>query len=166
MKKVTSVFIILTIVLIATIWFSTTAIRQVPEITLIDLDGHTLHTKQRQQKPLLITFWATTCSSCVKEIPHLVELQNQYNDKLDITGVAMAYDPINNVKEMIRRRGINYRIVSDQDGSIANAFGGIKLTPTTFLISPQGDIVYQKIGDVDFQLIHSKIHHMTQASVS
>jgi thiol-disulfide isomerase/thioredoxin len=114
-------------------------------------------TAERNGKPLLITFWATTCSSCVKEMPHLIELQSKFGSQIDIVGVAMFYDELEQVEALIQRRNLNYNIVYDQSGKVAEAFGGIRLTPTSFLISPQGQIIYQKIGDIDFGRIEQEI---------
>lgn len=90
-------------------------------------------------------------------MPHLVDLHNRFSDQIDITGVAMFYDNIEHVKEMVKRRKLNYQIVTDRSGKIAEAFGGIRLTPTSFLISAEGQIIYQKIGDIDFQKLEASL---------
>lgn len=159
MKKIAPIFIIIAAAL-GYLIFSSPGLRPAPAITMTSLAGKTLDTVKRNSKPLLVTFWATTCVSCVKEMPHLVDLQNRLGDRLDITGVSMYYDNIEHVKEMIDRKKLNYNIVTDRGGKIAEAFGGIRLTPTSFLISPDGQIVYQKIGDVDFKKIEKDIQQM------
>ena len=49
----------------------------------------------------------------------------------------------------------------DTDGQMSQAFGEVLLTPTNFLIAPNGNIVYQKIGEVDFELVTERIRQMT-----
>lgn len=156
MKKITPVLLLL-LIIIGYFFFSSASLRQAPSLALSTLSQQQLHTTERQGKSLLITFWATSCSSCVKEMPHLIELQARLGKQLDIVGVAMFYDEINQVQEMVKRRNLNYSIVYDQNGTIAEAFGGIRLTPTSFLISPQGHIIYQKIGDIDFNQLEKDI---------
>ncbi|MCK4709629.1 MAG: TlpA family protein disulfide reductase [Gammaproteobacteria bacterium] len=159
MKKIAPI-IIIALAIIAYFIFGTASLRSAPALSMTTLNGHTLHTTNRNNKPLLLTFWATTCSSCVKEMPHLIDMQNRLADQLDIAGIAMSYDNPEHINEMVKRRSLNYNIVYDQSGDIAQAFGGIRLTPTSFLISPQGQIVYQKIGDIDFKKLEQDIHNL------
>lgn len=158
MKKIVPLIILALAVTVYFI-FSSSSLRPAPDINMTSLNGQSIATLTRNNKLLLVTFWATTCSSCVKEMPHLVELQNQFSEDIDIVGVAMYYDNIEHIHEMVKRRALNYNIVFDQSGKIGQAFGGIRLTPTSFLITAQGQIIYQKIGDIDFQKLQ---HHLTE----
>ncbi|MDH5394317.1 MAG: TlpA family protein disulfide reductase [Gammaproteobacteria bacterium] len=150
MKKIVPIFILALAITVYFI-FGSPSLRPAPPLSMSSLTGQLIDTQNRNNKPLLITFWATTCSSCVKEMPHLIELQKQYSDQIDIAGIAMSYDKIEHIHEMVKRRQLNYSIIYDQNDHIAQSFGGIRLTPTSFLISAQGQIVYQKIGDIDFK---------------
>lgn len=156
MKKIIPLIII--VLAVSTYFiFGSPSLRSAPNISMSNLNGQTLNTLQRNNKPLLMTFWATTCSSCVKEMPHLIEMQDRLSKDIDIVGVAMYYDNIDHIHEMVKRRHLNYNIVFDQSGDIGKAFGGIRLTPTSFLISAQGEIIYQKIGDIDFKKIEASL---------
>ena len=161
MKKIAPI-IILAILILIYFFISSDGIRPAPALSMTSLSGVSIHTTQRNNKPLLMTFWATTCSSCIKEMPHLKDLHNRLSDKIDIAGIAMYYDNVDHVKEMVKRRQLNYQIISDRSGKIAEAFGGIRLTPTSFLISPQGQIIYQKIGDIDFEKIEASLTNTNQ----
>ena len=132
-----------------------------PAVTLKTIDGETVELDALRGKPVLLTFWATTCSGCVKEMPYLVELHNTYGQQgLEVIGVAMAYDPPNQVLAMRERRGLPYTIALDLDSSAAQAFGDVKLTPTTFLIAPDGRIVYRKLGEFDHDFVAASIRDM------
>ena len=72
-------------------------------------------------------------------------------------GVAMAYDQPNHVLEMQKQKNIPYPIVWDGVGQVSRAFGTVTLTPTHFLIDPQGEIVQHKIGDIDIKLLRARI---------
>lgn len=154
--------IILALAISAYFIFGGSSLRPAPSISMTSLNGHSFNTLQRNNKPLLITFWATTCSSCVQEMPHLIELQKRFSNNLDIVGVAMYYDNIEHIHEMVKRRSLNYNIVFDKSGDIGNAFGGIRLTPTSFLITAQGEIIYQKIGNIDFKKIEANLSQQKQ----
>jgi len=147
--------------LLGYVWFSPAGIGTAPDVKFTTLDNQPLTLKSLQGKPVLLTFWATSCTGCIKEIPHLVELHNKLAAKgLTIIGVTMAYDPPNHVTELVKQRQLPYVIAMDIDGSVARAFGDIKLTPTTFLISPDGRIVMKKIGEFDTASVAARIEAM------
>ncbi len=75
--------------------FSPPPLAQVPDITLVSVDGEELQLPAYRGKPLLVTFWSTTCPACVKEIPHLIDLYRELAPRggLEIIGIAMAHDP-------------------------------------------------------------------------
>jgi len=112
-----------------------------------------------EQKPVLVVFWASTCKSCIKEMPHLIELYQELHDKgLELIGVAMHYDPPIQVVASISKHGISYPVVMDLNKEIMRAFGMARsVTPASFLIAPGGNIVLQKVGPLDFQQLKQQI---------
>ncbi|CAD6877826.1 Putative thioredoxin [Methylomonas albis] len=101
-------------------------------------------------KPILITFWATDCPSCIEEIPDLIALHQQFNgNDLQIIAVAMPYDPPSHVQAFVKERLLPYAVALDIDSSLIRAFGDVQLTPTTFLIDRQGVIIMHKVGAFD-----------------
>jgi peroxiredoxin len=145
----------------AVVWFMPAGLRQAPPLVGQTLDGRTLTLEQLRGKPVLVTFWATTCPSCIEEIPHLVELYREMNPKgLEIIGVAMAYDPPEQVRTMVKQRQIPYPIVLDTQERIAREFDNVRLTPTTVLISPQGRIVHYRLGLLDMPKLRDTIREM------
>ena len=142
----------------AAIWFMPTGLRQAPPLVGQTLDGHTLTLEQFHGKPVLVTFWATTCPSCIEEMPHLIELYRELNPKgLEIIGVAMSYDPPEQVRAMVQQRQIPYPIVLDSRQHIAREFDNVRLTPTTVLISPDGRIVQYRLGLLDMPKLRETI---------
>jgi len=97
-----------------------------------------------------VTFWATDCPGCIKEIPHLIELYEDYHARgLELIAVAMYYDPPSHVVAMSEARQLPYPVVLDLKASYARAFGQVALTPTTFLVAPDGRIALQYTGLAD-----------------
>mgnify|MGYP000352612469 CR=1 FL=1 len=141
------------------VWFGPAGAQAAPDVKIPILNTQRiLDLKELKGRPVLVTFWATSCVGCVKEMPHLVELYEELAPKgLEIIGIAMAYDRPDHILEMQKRKGLPYPISYDATGEISTAFGGISLTPTTFLINPQGQIVKQKIGEMDMKLLHAQI---------
>lgn len=149
------------IVAAAAAWFMPAGLREAPPLVGQTLDGRTLTLEQLRGKPVLITFWATTCPSCIEEMPHLIELYRELNPKgLEIVGVAMAYDPPEQVRALVRQRQIPYPIVLDSQERIAREYDNVRLTPTTVLISPEGRIVHYRLGLLDMPKLRDTIQKM------
>ncbi|WP_018872759.1 peroxiredoxin [Thioalkalivibrio sp. ALJ16] len=148
------IFIIALIAVAATIWLTDDGMRPAPAFTATTLDGEQVALEDFEGRPVMISFWATNCPSCVREIPKLTHLHETYSDRgFKLLAVALSYDPINRVEAMREDRGMPYTVIHDSDDGFSQAYGGVRLTPTTFLISPSGRIVYQKLGDPDFEQI-------------
>lgn len=129
-----------------------------PQLTLTTLDGQSIALEGLQGKPVLVTFWATDCENCLKEIPVLLDLYSRYHAQgLEIIGVSMSYDPPNHVVEFNKQHSLPYPIVLDIDGTIAKAFENTRLTPTTFLLTPSGEIGWEKTGLFELTQIQPKI---------
>lgn len=96
----------------------------------------------------LVNFWATSCTTCVREMPMLVNQFNTYRASgYRHIAVAMDYDPIAFVKNFSAERSLPFDVVHDTDGQIAKAFGDVKLTPTSFLIDREGNIAKRYVGE-------------------
>lgn len=158
------VFALLLVGALGYLWMSPSGLEQAPTVNLHTLDGAQIDTSALRGKPVLVTFWATSCTGCVQEIPHLIELYKEFAPQgLQMVAVAMSYDPPNHVIAMRDNRQIPYPIALDIDGAAARAFGDVRLTPTSFLIGPDGRIVRQKIGDLDMADIRSQIRSLLGA---
>ena len=140
------------------LWLRPAGLEKAPDITVVTTSGERIALAGMRGKPLLVTFWATTCPSCIKEMPQLIDLYQELSPLgLKVIGIAMSYDPPNRVLAMQGTRSIPYTIALDIDAHAARAFGDVQLTPTTFLIAPDGRIVYQKTGSLDMDALRNGI---------
>jgi peroxiredoxin len=138
-----------------------------PDISLLSIDGKELRLPAYRGRPVLVTFWSTTCPSCVREIPHLTELYRELAPRgLEIIGIATAYDPPNRVLEMRKSRDIPYPVALDLHADAAHAFGDVRVTPTSFLIAPDGQIVKSKVGRLDMTGLRREILAMITAQTN
>ena len=145
-------------------WLAPTGLRHSPDISLVTIEGEQLVLAAYRGRPLLVTFWATTCPGCIKELPHLIALYDDLHPQgLEIIGIAMDYDPPNLVIAMTKQRAIPYPIALDIHADAARAFGHVRVTPTSFLIAPDGRIVRKMTGALDMEWIRTKILEMLAA---
>jgi len=149
------------------LWLAPAGLGQAPAVTLKTIRGEAVELDELRGRPVLVTFWATTCASCMKEIPHLIELHETFHEQgLSIFAVAMSYDPPNQVLEFAETRRLPYDIALDVEGEVARAFDDVMLTPTTFLIAPDGRIVMHRIGLFDSDKVHAMIENMLRNQTS
>lgn len=154
-------FALLLIGTLAYVWLSPQGLKQAPALHVRTLDGTPVELASLRGKPVLVTFWATSCTGCVKEIPHLIDLYREFAPQgLQMLAIAMSYDPPNHVMAMRDARQLPYPIVLDVDGGAARAFGDVRLTPTSFLIAPDGRIVREKVGELDMTEVRAQLHAM------
>ncbi|VAX02136.1 hypothetical protein MNBD_GAMMA22-409 [hydrothermal vent metagenome] len=145
----------LAITLLATIG---TGIKQVPDITITDIKGNKISLKSMQGYPILITFWASSCGICMREFPELVALFKELSPQgLKMIGIAMPYDIPRAVLEVSQHYSVPYSLALDSMAHATRAFGGVKNTPTSFLIGPDGKIELHSIGAVDMPYLKEKI---------
>lgn len=137
-----------------------------PQVTFMTLGGETLKTSDFRGKVWLVNFWATTCTTCVKEMPALADTHKKFAAQgFEVVAVAMNYDPPSYVAAFAKERGLPFKVVLDARNDIATGFGGVRLTPTTFLIDKQGRIVQEYLGEPDFVKLHALISKLLAESV-
>jgi peroxiredoxin len=133
-----------------------------PDVTFTNITGKKIALKDLRGKPVIVTFWATDCPGCIKEIPHLIDLYTQYHKQgLEIIAVAMYYDPPNHVVTLTEDQQLPYHVALDLKAEHAHAFGDVQLIPSTFLISPDGLIDLKKTGAFDPAEMHTHIETLT-----
>ena len=132
-----------------------------PESTFVLLDGSKKTTADLKGKVTLVNFWATSCVTCVAEMPRLIATYNKYQAKgYDTLAVAMSYDPPSYVVNYAETRQLPFKVAIDNTGAAARAWGNVQLTPTTFLVNKRGQIVKQYVGEPDFAALHQLIEKL------
>lgn len=137
---------------------------QAPDSTFVLLDGTRTTTADLRGKVTLVNFWATTCVTCVKEMPELVATHQKFAARgYETLAVAMAYDPPAWVLNFAQSRQLPFKVALDNTGDIAKAWGDVKLTPTTYLLDKQGRIVKRYVGEPEMGALHQLIEELLAA---
>jgi peroxiredoxin len=149
LKKLAYLFAIL--VLLAFSALHLTKSRQAPNVTFITIEGKEISMTDLKGKVVLVNFWSTDCSSCVKEMPELVNTYNAYKARgFELIAVAMPNDPPAQVLNYAMQKALPFPVMHDGFSQITNKFGGVNLTPTTYIFDGQGRQLQYSVGELDF----------------
>lgn len=117
-----------------------------PKTVVTTLDGNSLDLAALKGRVVIVDFWATWCPPCRAEIPHFKALYAKYQPRLEILGIALDQDGKSAVAPFVQSQGITYPVAIGSDGQLANAYGGVRGIPTTFVIDKQGRIAKRYVG--------------------
>ena len=127
------------------------------------INGKRLSMRELKGQPVIVTFWATSCAACIKEIPDLIRLYKKYSHHgLEIIAVATPNNRPDHVLEFSKEYNLPYRVALDVDAKIIQAFGNVRITPNNFLIDTNGKIIKQHIGILNM----AKIDKWLQSTLS
>ena len=116
-------------------------------------------------KVVLVNFWATSCTTCVREMPQIVATHEKYKGRgYETLAVAMSYDPPAYVANFAETRKLPFGVAIDNTGQIAKSFGDVQLTPTSVLINKRGEIVKRYVGEPDFVALHTLVEKLLTES--
>jgi thiol-disulfide isomerase/thioredoxin len=164
-KKITIFAILLALgALAAGVYAGWTRPMGAAEVDFIGVQGEKFSMSSLRGKVVLVNFWATSCTVCVSEMPKMVQTYEKYRGQgLETVAVAVAYDPPDRVYAYVQQNKLPFRIALDIYGKAMQAFGGIRGTPTTFLVDRHGNIVQRVEGEPDFdklgKLIERELHN-------
>ena len=146
-----------TVLALAGIGYATLAKgEKAPDVTFISIAGDKVSTQALRGKVVMVNFWATSCVSCVREMPAMVDTYNKFKGQgLEFVAVAMQYDPPNYVLNFTETRKLPFIVALDSGGDLAKSFGDVTLTPTTFVIGKDGTILKRYVGEPDFTQVHA-----------
>ena len=135
-----------------------------PSSTFVLLDGSSQTTADLKGKVTLVNFWATSCTTCVAEMPQIVATHDKFKARgYETIAVAMQYDPPSYVVNFAETRKLPFKVAIDNTGAVAKAWGDVKLTPTTYIVNKQGEIVKRYVGAPDFAELHKLIEKLLAA---
>jgi peroxiredoxin len=132
-----------------------------PNVAYTLLDGSRSNLQQLRGKVVLVNFWATSCTTCVHEMPQIVATHEKFKARgFETLAVAMRYDPPAYVIHFAESRKLPFGVAIDNTGEIAKRFGEVYLTPTSVLINQRGEIVKRYLGKPDFVALHRLIDQL------
>ncbi len=96
--------------------------------------------------PVILTFWATTCAPCRRELPMLEQLAKDYSDQ-NLTVLAInTGETSQEITDFLEEISVDLPVVIDTDGTVMNRFEVLFL-PTTYFIDSNWVLRYRTIGE-------------------
>ncbi len=145
MKK--TFFVVLSFFLVTLTWAQEAGKdnKQLPSVQLKDMNGKSVNTAQLGfDGPVVISFWATWCSPCKRELNTIQELYEDWQEETGVHLVAVSIDDEktkNSVPTYVNGKGWEYLVLMDPNGDFKRVMG-VNNVPHTFLVDAQGNIVY------------------------
>ncbi|MGD1844319.1 MAG: TlpA family protein disulfide reductase [Salibacteraceae bacterium] len=147
MKKNLFTFIGLFAMVAILFGFDSDSKRKIPAATVKTLDLKTFDTStiSNDGKPIVISFWATWCSPCKKELNAIAEVYEDWQDETGVKVVAISIDDarnMNKVRPYVDGQGWEYDVYLDPNADFKRAMN-VNNVPHTFLVDGNGHIVWQ-----------------------
>jgi len=126
---------------------------QLPAVTLKTMDGQSVKTDtvSNNGKPFVISFFATWCKPCNRELDAIAEVYDEWQEETGVKIVAVSIDQgqnINKVKPLVANHGWPYDVLLDPNSDLKRALG-IQMIPFVLIVDGKGNIVYKHNGYTD-----------------
>ena len=102
-------------------------------------------------KILILNFWATDCPTCIKEMPDLAKIHQEFKGEIELIAVAMPYDLPSRVVNFKNKYELPFKVAIDPEGNILGEFEQVKLTPTTIISDKNKTIHKTIIGEINYE---------------
>ena len=147
MKKI----LISLLLLVSTISFA--QIKNLPNVDVKKIDGSNFNFKNidNNGNPIVISFWATWCKPCTKELNNIAEVYEDWQDETNVKLVAVSIDDRRSqskVAPYVNSSGWEYEIYIDPNSDLKRAMG-VSTVPHTFLLDKNKQIIWQQRGYVE-----------------
>ena len=157
----------LVVLLTTTFSFSQNA-RKLPNIEVKTLKGDAFNISELNNdgSPIVISFWATWCKPCKKELNNISEVYEDWQEETGVKLVAISTDDTRSMSKVapyINSSDWEYEIYLDPNGDLKRAMS-VSTIPHTFLLNGKKEIVWQHRGYVegDEEELYTKIVELTK----
>jgi len=126
---------------------------QLPSVQLKDINGKTINTStlSNDGRPFIISFFATWCKPCLRELKAIHEVYPDWQDETGVKVIAISIDQaqnINKVKPLVDGNGWEYEVLLDPNSDFKRALN-VNLIPAVFIVDGNGKIVESRNGYTD-----------------
>lgn len=119
--------------------------KKLPSVDLKDINGKTYNMSELGfDGPIIISFWATWCGPCKRELNTIHDLYPEWQEEKGVTLIAVSVDDQKTVRSVpmyVNSKSWEYVVLLDTNGDFKRLMG-VNSIPHTFLIDQEGNIVY------------------------
>ena len=118
-----------------------------PALVVKTLDGAKFDLAAQRGKWVIVNFWATWCSPCIKEMP---DISRFVASRADVSAIGLAFggEELADVTAFLKKHPVQYPIANVPLDSAPKDFGAPKGLPTTYLIAPDGSVAKKFTGPI------------------
>jgi peroxiredoxin len=130
---------------VVALFLSVSAFAELPSVQLKDIDGKRVDTAKLNNggKPYIISFFATWCKPCLRELDAVNEVYADWQDETGVKLIAVSIDKAQDeskVKPLVNSKGYEYQVLLDPNGDFKRAMG-VNMVPTVFIIDGKNNVV-------------------------
>ena len=142
-----------TLLLLFCTTISFTQNRKLPKVDVKKLDGSSINIQDidNEGSPIVISFWATWCKPCKKELNNIAEVYEDWQNETNVKLIAVSIDDTRSMSKVapyVNSVDWDYEIYLDQNSDLKRAMG-VSTVPHTFLLDGKKNIVWQHRGYVE-----------------
>jgi cytochrome c biogenesis protein CcmG/thiol:disulfide interchange protein DsbE len=120
---------------------------KIPSVNVADMNGKKINTAglTNNGKPYIISFWATWCKPCVKELTTISDVYQEWQEETGVKLVAVSIDDSRSsaqVKTLVNGKNWEYEVLLDVNSDFKRAMN-VNAVPHTFIVNGNGEIVWQ-----------------------
>ena len=145
-------------VLTALLLASSLAVAADNDFTLPDLDGDAHSLSDYRGKWVLVNYWATWCPPCLEELPELEVFHSNSDGRAVVLGVNMEAIGQQRLRAFVEEQFLSFPIlVASERPTREQLIGPVDGLPTSYLITPSGEVVARQVGQITAKAINAFI---------
>lgn len=123
------------------------------DVLLETLDGEMVKLSDYRGQVVLVNFWATWCGPCREEMPELEAYYQTHREEGFVLLAVNAGESRERASAYVAEGGYRFTVLLDEDGVLADGFGGLRGMPTSFVLDGEGEVVYQHVGQLSADVL-------------
>jgi len=145
MKKITALLLLIFVLSFYINAQETQSLKKVATIDIKTLDGKTVSssTFNNDGKPIILSFWATWCRPCLKELTAINDVYEEWQEETGVKLIAVSVDDsktVRNVAPMVNGKEWNFEFYLDENGDFKRAMS-VNLIPHTFILNENKEVI-------------------------